>query len=302
MNTKIVPLAGAAVMGPLGLAHLPRMWMKATLNASGLLADDYMTGNYGFDKMVSEAIGLDPEATIAYLDTLPDYPAYESFVSTTATKLDGASIAAWNEKVRTYNKPPDKAAATRAFVGLDDETVLQSAILNSLDDMQIVYDDVMGRVKRKEKPHKIIPAVSLTAAGPLGVRHLPRLWMKGFLKATGALPDDFNSGAVGFDEFALTNLGLDMNASIAFIGTLPTYMRYETWVCEQLGNLDAKRLERYNDAIMTREKPEDRAAAERAELGLKGTERRNIVLNDLMDWKLLHETMVGARDSQRSPA
>ena len=302
MPAKIVPLTGAEVRGPLGIAHLPRMWVKASLDAVDLLADEYVSGDWGFDKMLCEALGLDQSTTLAYLATLPSYLAYESFVSATATNLDAASVAAWNEKVRTYSKPPEKAAAARAYVGLDDDSIDESAMLNLLDDLQTVYDIVTARAKNGEPQEVILPAVSLTSAGPLGARHLPRLWMKAFLKANGALPADFNSGN-GFDSFALEELGVDMDASIAFIATMPAYMQYETWVIDHLNNPSADRIAAYSDAVMKREKPEERAAPERAEIGLQNdTERHNVVLNDLMDWKILHDTVVAARDARRTPA
>ena len=33
---RIVPLIGATVTSPLGVMHLPRMWLKSVLSASGL--------------------------------------------------------------------------------------------------------------------------------------------------------------------------------------------------------------------------------------------------------------------------
>ena len=38
---KIVPLISSGVAGPLGVLHLPRLWLKCSLEARGKLADGY---------------------------------------------------------------------------------------------------------------------------------------------------------------------------------------------------------------------------------------------------------------------
>ena len=40
MNT-LIPLISSGVSGPLGVLHLPRLWLKASLEARGLLANGY---------------------------------------------------------------------------------------------------------------------------------------------------------------------------------------------------------------------------------------------------------------------
>ena len=37
---KIVPLIGSAEVGPLGVLHLPRLWLKVSLDGRGLLVTD----------------------------------------------------------------------------------------------------------------------------------------------------------------------------------------------------------------------------------------------------------------------
>jgi len=38
---KIVPLISSGVAGPLGVLHLPRLWLKVSLECRGKLADGY---------------------------------------------------------------------------------------------------------------------------------------------------------------------------------------------------------------------------------------------------------------------
>src|ERR1700735_4828787 len=74
---SIVPLAGPMVKGPLGVAHLPRLWLKAVLASANALPDGYRTGYDGTDKIALDGVGLDPQATFAYLETQPAYMAFE---------------------------------------------------------------------------------------------------------------------------------------------------------------------------------------------------------------------------------
>ena len=57
MNT-IVPLISSGVAGPLGVLHLPRLWLKTSLEARGKLAAGYPGCGKGFDQMVLDGLGL----------------------------------------------------------------------------------------------------------------------------------------------------------------------------------------------------------------------------------------------------
>jgi len=57
MNT-IVPLISSGVAGPLGVLHLPRLWLKLSLESVGKLAPGYPGAGKGYDQMVIDGIGL----------------------------------------------------------------------------------------------------------------------------------------------------------------------------------------------------------------------------------------------------
>ena len=57
-----------------------------------------------------------------------------------------------------------------------------------------------------ETRKKIVPLVSSGTAGPLGVVHLPRLWLKLSLAAAGALPEGYDECGEGFDAMTLNTL------------------------------------------------------------------------------------------------
>ena len=54
MNNTYVPLVkiSSGVAGPLGVLHLPRFWLKTSLESRGKLAPGYPGGGKGYDQMV----------------------------------------------------------------------------------------------------------------------------------------------------------------------------------------------------------------------------------------------------------
>lgn len=131
----IVPLVSSSVVGPLGLAHLPRLWCKILLHAHGELPEGYRYGNGGFDEKVCDAIGVDRDALVAFVtEERPTYLAFETWVRSHATKLDDRSIYAWNDVVSSANLPEAMAVERRARFAIPDGTHAGAVLLNDLDD------------------------------------------------------------------------------------------------------------------------------------------------------------------------
>src|SRR5579863_3477301 len=102
MNT-IVPLISSGVSGPLGVLHLPRLWLKASLEMRGKLAPGYPGAGKGYDQMVIEGLGLKRDAMLEFIKTTrPTYPQFEAWVKQHATKLDTGSIEKLNNAIRGY--------------------------------------------------------------------------------------------------------------------------------------------------------------------------------------------------------
>src|SRR5215475_11581016 len=102
MNT-IVPLISSGVAGPLGVLHLPRLWLKTSLEARGKLAAGYPGAGKGYDQMVIDGLGLKREAVLDYIKTSkPTYPQFEAWVKKSGTKLDKASVDKLNTAIRGY--------------------------------------------------------------------------------------------------------------------------------------------------------------------------------------------------------
>jgi hypothetical protein len=291
---RIVPLIGPTVVGPLGVAHLPRMWLKAALNSADALTEGYFPHYFGFNRKVVDGLGLDPEAFFGFLGTLPTYAETERWVREHATRIDPAGIAAVNIDVASFQRPEEPAAAVRARVGLDQPGFRLSQALISLDDWCTMHEWLLAH--RGEVLEPIIPTVSSSTTGPLGIPHLPRLWMKATLTAVKALPEGWNSG-FGFDKFVSDTIGLDLDAACAYIhAELPTYLQFEGWVTDHLPAYDEMTKWTWNGAIRGRQKGEEKAAEERAEAGVPELNHREaIMLNDMVDWTYLHERAVERR-------
>src|SRR5207248_1307143 len=103
MNT-VVPLISSGVAGPLGVLHLPRLWLKVSLESQGKLAAGCPGAGKGYDQMVIDGIGLQREAVINFIkQNKPTYTQFEGWVKKNATKLDKGSVETLNAAIRGYN-------------------------------------------------------------------------------------------------------------------------------------------------------------------------------------------------------
>lgn len=147
MSDQYVPLISSATTGPLGVLHLPRLWLKVSLEAQGKLAAGYPGIGNGYDMMVIEALGLTADAVRAFITgSRPTYPQFEAWIKQQAgVKLDRATIYKLNVAIMGYIHE----AATRKGIltasGLpDDGSVNPGAVdLNNLDDWQEFHQAVL---------------------------------------------------------------------------------------------------------------------------------------------------------------
>ncbi len=142
MNT-IVPLISAGVAGTLGVLHLPRLWLKLSLEACGKLAPGYPGAGKGYDQMVIDGIGLKRDAVIGFVkNSKPTYPQFEAWVKKSATKLDKASIEKLNAAIRGYNHDDATRKSILGANGLpDDAGAPKDAVnLNNLDDWKEFHE------------------------------------------------------------------------------------------------------------------------------------------------------------------
>jgi len=155
MPEEIVPLISSSVAGPLGIAHLPRLWLKLLLHACGRLAEGYRHGSGGFDELLCERLGLDREAFVAFIESeKPDYLSCERWVSEHARDLSPQTVAAFNTRIRTGNMREELAAERRSRFGIDDESFANAVALNDLDDWAGTHERLLaaGRALDGSKP------------------------------------------------------------------------------------------------------------------------------------------------------
>ena len=292
---RLVPLLGATVAGPLGVVHLPRMWLKGVLSAAGRLYEGYFDNYKGFNQWVTDGIGLEPEPWFAFLGTMPTYPQAEEYVKAHATKIDPASIAAINDTVLTFLRPDENAAPIRERAGIDDPDFRVSCRLIAFDDWTIVHQQLS---EHRDGVEPIVPMVSSAQTGMLGVPHLPRLWFKRLLHTVRALPEGWKTGTeCGFDRLLAETIGLDLVAACAYIDKeFPAYMQFERWVSDHIAKPDEATKAQWVEKFANLEKPEATAATDLAEAGAPAGITRNVILlNDMVDWKHMHDHLVAQR-------
>ena len=140
--SQIVPLISSGVAGPLGVLHLPRLWLKASLAAAGKLHPDYPACGKGYDGMTLAALGIQESEFLEFIKTKPNYPQLEAWVKAyPGVKLTKADIYKHNQAIMGYIHDDGTRGTILSASGLsDDGSVNPGAVdLNNLDDWQTVW-------------------------------------------------------------------------------------------------------------------------------------------------------------------
>ena len=146
MSDTYVPMISSGTAGPLGVLHLPRLWQKLSLEATGKLAAGYPGMGRGYDAMTCAALGLDENAVKDYIkQSKPTYPQFEAWVKANAKSLNAQSIEKHNTDVRGYNHDDDTRKGILGACGLaDDASAAKDAVnLNNLDDWNEFHQAVI---------------------------------------------------------------------------------------------------------------------------------------------------------------
>jgi hypothetical protein len=140
----IVPLISSGIAGPLGVLHLPRLWLKVSLESRGKLATGYPAIGKGYDLMVCTALGLNTEAVRKFIaDNRPTYPQFEAWIKKQpGVRLDKATIYKLNQAVLGYiHDDVTRKTILEASCLPDDGTVNPGAVdLNNLDDWKEFWE------------------------------------------------------------------------------------------------------------------------------------------------------------------
>lgn len=135
--SQIIPLISSGVAGPLGVLHLPRLWLKASLGAAGKLHSDYPAIGAGYDQMVLDGLGIDKAAFEAFIaNENPSYVECEKWIlAQKGGTLDAAAVAELNAAITGYIHDDATRAAILETAGRADDGTIKDAInLNNLDD------------------------------------------------------------------------------------------------------------------------------------------------------------------------
>ena len=135
---KIVPLISSGVAGPLGVLHLPRLWLKCSLEARGKLADGYPGIGKGYDMMTINALGLNEAGVRKFItDSKPTYPQFEAWVKQqSGVKLDKATLYKHNQSILGYIHDDGTRKGILGASGIADESAVNPGAvdLNNIDD------------------------------------------------------------------------------------------------------------------------------------------------------------------------
>ena len=146
MSDTYVPMISSGTAGPLGVLHLPRLWLKLSLESQGKLAAGYPGMGQGYDAMTCEALGLDQQAVIDYIKgEKPTYPQFESWVKQNARSLNPEAIEKHNAAVRGYHHEDETRKNILGNCALpDDASAPKDAVnLNNLDDWYEFHQAVL---------------------------------------------------------------------------------------------------------------------------------------------------------------
>lgn len=145
--SQFIPLISSGTAGPLGVLHLPRLWLKASLGAAGKLHPDYPACGKGYDSMVLAGLGLDESAFLKFIaESKPTYPQLEAWVlEQSGGSLDAEAVAKLNAAITGYNHSDDIRTEILAASGIPDEGKIKDAInLNNLDDWQAFHKQAIA--------------------------------------------------------------------------------------------------------------------------------------------------------------
>jgi hypothetical protein len=273
---------GGSVAGPLGLRHLPRLWLARLVTAAAP-GSTPAPPSPDFDAALFDGLGIDRDAFDAEMRTLPTYVACERWV-------------------RAHLH--DRAALVDVDVAIHDEEVLR----DDLTQWESIHAWLFAHHGERLAP--IVPSISGRSVGPRGIPHLARFWLKNLLEIVDALPAGWRAGPVrvvhdaagkrtripvsgGLDVPMLHRFGVDVEACIAYLrDAFPSYPEFEDWFAGHAATFDGATLSEYK--AFDPQTRQEKAELERAEAGLFDAPwlLASYTLNDLGDWTALHDTLV----------
>ena len=291
----MIPLIRSICQGPLGISQLPRTWWKAITRQVGLLDETYPDNSGGLDAWCLDALELDVDETYAYLDDeLPDYVTFEQWVVDRKNgAFSKARIKRFNLMLqRRVHSRPHKITETYGDIGYDPETHTEvgALLLNTLQDWSLFHDRDYAS---GDIPQGIPPLISSLDVGPLNVVQLARTWHKVLLDAKGLLNEDYTACGSGLDQRVLDALGLDRDNTLAYLTeSLPSYLAFQAWVTEQMGEVDRERVGEFRQRMLTRKHPDPKLSGIHDLTGCDRSITNGRLLNHVEDWHYAYDMLI----------
>ena len=141
---QMIPIIPSSAKGPLGAAHLPRLWTKLTLGNAGVLAEGWDYCGQGFDEMTIGNLGLSKDKVLEFVKTSkPTYVQFEEWIVANG-KTDAETIGKHNKAIFGYNHGDDTGKKIRGATGLKHEHVKDAVTLNMVEDLHELHSQ-LGR-------------------------------------------------------------------------------------------------------------------------------------------------------------
>lgn len=97
----IVPAISSTTVGPLGAAHLPRLWLTTLLRSAGALPFGYDAE--AMDRLTLDLLGVDYQQSASFLVAAqPTYVVYERWIREHARNAGATGVAAVNAAIQGY--------------------------------------------------------------------------------------------------------------------------------------------------------------------------------------------------------
>ena len=147
VKERIVPLISSDTAGPLGAIHVPRLWAKLTLAASGRLAEGYDECGTGFDQMTLDHLKIDRADALKFVrDKKPTYMQFEQWIiAQNGGSIDPQRITAHNDALRAYCHKDELASEMRKASGIPHQHIKDAVTLNTIEDLDELYRQATGK-------------------------------------------------------------------------------------------------------------------------------------------------------------
>lgn len=164
MNTTVVPLIPSFAPCPFtGALHLPRLWLKLTLEADGKLAAGYPGLGKGYDTMTVNALGVTPEDTVAFVkEKRPTYPEFVKGLREKGANFSKENIEKHNAAISGYNHNDATVNGVLAANGLTTEEApfRDACTVNFVDDLKELHTALNSAATQPAATEEATPAAA----------------------------------------------------------------------------------------------------------------------------------------------